>query len=58
MTEFVDPEYAKSLEDKDFLKYELHAVLIHSGVANSGHYHVYIRDILNEGNFVLEEEEE
>ena len=30
--------------------YELFAVIIHGGSAHSGHYHAYIRDILDQGN--------
>mmetsp|Transcript_15446 Transcript_15446/g.13184 ORF Transcript_15446/g.13184 Transcript_15446/m.13184 type:complete len:138 (+) Transcript_15446:200-613(+) len=31
--------------------YELFAVLIHGGSASSGHYHAYIRDTLDEGDW-------
>ena len=31
--------------------YDLFAVVIHSGTPYSGHYHAYIRDTLQEGNW-------
>lgn len=31
--------------------YELQTVIIHSGSAQGGHYHAYIRDVLGEGNW-------
>lgn len=32
-------------------EYELMAVIIHRGTAYQGHYHAYIRDVANEGNW-------
>ena len=32
-------------------QYELYSVVIHSGAAHGGHYHAYIRDMYNEGDW-------
>jgi uncharacterized UBP type Zn finger protein len=40
--------------DKEFL-YELYGIIIHRGTPYSGHYFSYIRDIVNEGNWNLDE---
>lgn len=50
---FCDEELTKKLE-VDESKYELKSIVIHSGGAYGGHYHAYIRDDLNEGNWNIE----
>lgn len=52
----------KYLEDASKLsenetKYDLFSVIIHGGSAYGGHYHAYIKDILNEGNHDLNKDE-
>ncbi len=44
-------QYTEFQEDN--CKYELQAVMIHTGTAHGGHYHAYIRDLMDEGNFSL-----
>ena len=39
------------IEGEDCYEYELQTVLIHQGSAHGGHYHTYIRDVLNEGDW-------
>ena len=39
----------------DYTKYELFSVIIHSGSAYGGHYHTYIKDTENLGNWTIHE---
>ena len=41
----------------EYSKYELFSVIIHSGSAYGGHYHTYIKDVENLGNWIVDEEE-
>ena len=41
-------------QDPDLCNYELKAIVIHRGGPYGGHYHAYIRDDLNEGNWNLQ----
>ncbi|XP_052772606.1 ubiquitin carboxyl-terminal hydrolase 40-like isoform X2 [Mya arenaria] len=50
--------YCDQVQEGDNLMFELFSVVIHSGGANGGHYHVYIRDIDALGNWVTPDEEE
>ena len=52
LTEFLDPEAI--LESPDDAIYELKSIIIHRGGAYGGHYHAYIQDELNEGQWHLE----
>ena len=38
-------------EDPSENQYELSAIILHRGDAYHGHYHAYIRDVINEGNW-------
>jgi len=38
------------LKDENINNYELFAVIIHKGDAYGGHYHIYLRDVLSEGD--------
>ena len=51
LQEYLEPE---SIETPENCQYELKSVIIHRGGAYSGHYHAYIQDELNEGNWHLE----
>ncbi len=42
------------MADPDLTMYELKAIIIHRGGPYGGHYHAYIRDDLNEGNWNLQ----
>ncbi|XP_068803827.1 ubiquitin carboxyl-terminal hydrolase 40 isoform X5 [Struthio camelus] len=44
------------LDDSEYM-YELFSVIIHKGGCYGGHYHVYIRDVDELGNWQLQEEE-
>ncbi|XP_041365456.1 ubiquitin carboxyl-terminal hydrolase 40-like [Gigantopelta aegis] len=50
MKEFLDEEMPS-----DVTEYELFSVVIHRGSAHGGHYHAYIRDVDNLGNWVKPE---
>ncbi|NWJ02172.1 UBP40 hydrolase, partial [Crypturellus undulatus] len=45
------------LDDAEYM-YELFSVIIHKGGCYGGHYHVYIRDVDELGNWQLQEEED
>ncbi|NWI89493.1 UBP40 hydrolase, partial [Pitta sordida] len=45
------------MDDSEYM-YELFSVIIHKGGCYGGHYHVYIRDVDQLGNWQLQEEEE
>ncbi|XP_027590736.1 ubiquitin carboxyl-terminal hydrolase 40 isoform X1 [Pipra filicauda] len=45
------------MDDSEYM-YELFSVIIHKGGCYGGHYHVYIRDVDELGNWQLQEEEE
>ena len=44
--------------DTEYSKYELFSVIIHSGSAYGGHYHTYIKDFDNLGEWSLKDEYE
>jgi hypothetical protein len=51
-----EPEFEKKPENEDNI-YELFAVIIHCGKSgNYGHYHAYIRDLLQQGTWNLASE--
>jgi ubiquitin carboxyl-terminal hydrolase 40 len=43
----------KTKAKADYAKYELYSVIIHNGSAYGGHYHTYIKDVENLGNWSL-----
>ncbi|NXO43191.1 UBP40 hydrolase, partial [Locustella ochotensis] len=45
------------MDDSEYM-YELFSVIIHKGGCYGGHYHVYIRDVDELGNWQLQEEED
>ncbi|NXI83016.1 UBP40 hydrolase, partial [Rhipidura dahli] len=45
------------MDDSEYM-YELFSVIIHKGGCYGGHYHVYIRDVDQLGNWQLQEEED
>ncbi|XP_051479734.1 ubiquitin carboxyl-terminal hydrolase 40 isoform X1 [Apus apus] len=45
------------MDDSEYM-YELFSVIIHKGGCYGGHYHVYIRDVDELGNWQLQEEEQ
>ena len=50
--EFNSKDYQENPnEDSSENEYELAAVILHRGDAYHGHYHAYIRDVINEGNW-------
>ena len=45
------------MDDSEYM-YELFSVIIHKGGCYGGHYHVYIRDVDELGNWQLQEDED
>ncbi len=55
LSEFME-DSIKATTPKEYTAYELYSVIIHSGSAYGGHYHAFIRDLDNLGNWTLAED--
>ena len=58
LTDYMEDSFRANIACSDYTKYELFSIIIHSGSAYGGHYHTYIRDFDNLGEWTLKNETE
>lgn len=57
LKDYMEDSFKLQIEN-DYTNYELFSVIIHSGSAYGGHYHTYIKDFDNLGEWTLKNEQE